>query len=86
MASYRVLIKSSAVKELGAIPVKKDRQRIAGRIRALAEDPRPPGCERLHREERYRVRQGGYRVVYSVDDGEGVVLVVAVGHRKDVYR
>ena len=86
MASYRVLIKSSAVKELEAIPTKRERGRIAARIRALAEDPRPPGCEKLHREERYRVRQGRYRVVYSVDDDEGVVLVVKVGHRKDVYR
>ncbi|NIN70419.1 MAG: type II toxin-antitoxin system RelE/ParE family toxin [Gemmatimonadetes bacterium] len=59
---------------------------MAGRIRALAEDPRPPGCEKLHREERYRDRQGCYRVVYSVDDDEHVVLVVKVGHRKDIYR
>jgi mRNA interferase RelE/StbE len=82
----RVLIKSSAVRELEAMPTKKDRQRIAGRIRALAEDPRPPGCEKLHREERYRVRQGRYRVLYSVDDREGVVLVVKLGHRRDVDR
>jgi mRNA interferase RelE/StbE len=86
VARYRVLIKTSAAKELEAIPFIEDRQRIAGRIRALAEDPRPPGCEKLHREERYRVRQGRYRVVYSVDDDEHVVLVVKVGHRRDVYR
>jgi mRNA interferase RelE/StbE len=86
VASYKVLIKSSAVKELEAIPSKKDRQRIARRIGALAEQARPPGCEKLQREERYRVRQGRYRVVYSVDDAQHVVLVVEVGHRRDVYR
>ncbi len=86
MASYSVLIKPSAVEELEAIPRKADRRRIADRIARLAEDPRPPGCEKLHREERYRLRQGPYRIVYSVDDDEKSVIVVKVGHRKDVYR
>ena len=66
---------------------KKDRRRIVARIQALAEDPRPSGCEKLSGEaDRYRVRVGRYRVVYSVGDAELTVVVVRVGHRKDVYR
>lgn len=86
MASYSLRIKRSAVKELEAIPTTKDRQRVVRRIRALAEDPRPVGCEKLTSQERYRVRQGRYRIVYGVDDGEQVVEVVKIGHRSDVYR
>lgn len=86
MESYSVLIRPSAAKELEAIPLKKDRQRIAVRIQSLGNDPRPQGCQKLHIEERYRARQGPYRIVYSVDDVERTVLVVKVGHRKDIYR
>ena len=87
MANYRLLIKPSAVKELEALPSKKIRQRVVTRIRALAADPRPSGSEKLAGyDDHYRVRQGAYRVVYSVSDRELVVWVVKVGHRKDVYR
>jgi mRNA interferase RelE/StbE len=87
VANYRVLIKPSAAKELEAVDAKKDRQRIVAGIRSLAEDPRPPGCEKLvGADDRYRIRVGRYRVIYSVGDGELVVVVVRVGHRKDVYR
>lgn len=87
MASYRVLIKPSAAKEIEAVDQKKDRQRIVAGIRSLADDPRPPGCEKLAGEDdRYRIRVGRYRVIYSVGDGELLVVVVRVGHRKDVYR
>jgi len=87
VASYRVLIKPSAAKELEAVDPKKDRQRIVAGIRSLAEDPPPPGCETLvGADDRYRIRVGRYRVIYSVGDGELVVIVVRIGHRKDVYR
>jgi len=87
VANYRVFIKPSAAKELEAVDPKKDRQRIVAGIRSLAEDPRPPGCEKLvGADDRYRIRVGRYRVIYSVGDGELVVVVVRVGHRKDVYR
>ena len=87
MASYRLLIKPSAAKEIEAVDPKKDRQRIVAGIRSLAEDPRPPGCEKLAGEaDRYHIRVGRYRVLYSVGDGELLVVVVRVGHRKDVYR
>ena len=87
MARYSVRIKTSAIKELEAIAPKRERQRLAGRISALGREPRPRGCQKLATEgERYRVRQGRYRIVYSVDDAEQIVEVVKVGHRKQVDR
>jgi mRNA interferase RelE/StbE len=83
---YRLLIKASAVKELNAIPNKRDRQRIVKRIQGLESDPRPPGSQKLSGKERYRIRQGQYRIVYSVEKDELVVYVVKIGNRKDVYR
>jgi mRNA interferase RelE/StbE len=87
VASYRVLIKPSAAKEIEAVDQKKDRQRIVASILALAGEPRPMGCEKLAGEiDRYRIRVGRYRVVYSIADDDLVVLVVRVADRKDVYR
>jgi mRNA interferase RelE/StbE len=87
VASYRVLIKPSAAKEIEAVDQKKDRQRIVASILALADEPRPVGSEKLAGESnRYRVRAGRYRVLYSIADDELLVLVVRVAHRKDVYR
>ena len=86
MGKYKVSIKRSAVKEIEAIPQKKERQRIIQRIGKLASDPRPPGARKLSGHDRYRIRQGSYRIVYGVEDKELVVVVVKVGHRKDVYR
>ncbi len=80
MASYRLFIKPSAVKEIEAISTKKDRRRVVQRIRGLADDPRPPGCQKLSGRDRYRLRQGRYRIIYSVHDQELVVFVVKVGH------
>jgi mRNA interferase RelE/StbE len=56
------------------------------RIVALAGDPPPPGCEKLSAQERYRIRQGNYRIIYSIQDDELTIGVVKVGHRKEVYR
>ncbi|MEW6405674.1 MAG: type II toxin-antitoxin system RelE/ParE family toxin [Chloroflexota bacterium] len=86
MARYNLSLKPSAVKEIESIGSKRDRQRIVARIGQLAMDPRPPGCEKLSGQEKYRIRQGSYRIVYSVKDNELFVYVVKVGHRKDVYR
>ncbi len=85
MASYRLLIKPSAAKELEQIP-KKDRQRIVARIDALAEQPTPSGCEKLSGQDRYRIRQGDYRAVDSIDDQDCTVRIVKIGHRREVYR
>jgi mRNA interferase RelE/StbE len=85
MAEYKVYFKESVEKDFSAIP-KKDLQKIIQRIKALAEDPRPPGHEKLTGQERYRIRQGRCRIPYSVQDRELTVWVVKVGHRKGVYR
>ncbi len=85
MAGYRLSIKPSAAKEIEALP-KNDRIRVIKRIKDLSENPRSPGCEKLSGNDKYRVRQGQYRIVYSVSDKELVVLVVKVANRKDIYR
>ena len=85
MERYRVLIKRTAADELGRIP-KKDLRRIVERIRSLEYEPRPQGCEKLSAQERYRIRQGDYRVVYSINDAGRKVEIVKVGHRTEVYR
>ena len=85
--SYRLQIKESAAKELESLGTKKDREKIVTRINALATDPRPSGSEKLAGEEnKYRVRQGNYRIVYSIDDRNRVVVITKIGDRKDVYR
>ncbi|MCX5740822.1 MAG: type II toxin-antitoxin system RelE/ParE family toxin [Proteobacteria bacterium] len=87
MASYSVRIKTSAAKELEAVDPRSIRVRIVSRIQALARSPRPSGCQKLAGEaERYRLRQGSYRIVYAVDDEQRVVEVVKIGHRREVYR
>ena len=86
MARFEILIKRSAAKEIEAISRKKDRQPILQEIRQLAEDPRPPGCQKLSGRDRYRIRQGPYRIVYSIEDDRLIVYAVKVGHRSDVYR
>lgn len=86
MAKYKVLIKPSAVREIERIPRKKQRQRIVSRIRALASNPRPDACEKLTGTDRYRVRQGSYRIVYEIHDDTLIVYVVKIGHRNRVYR
>jgi len=87
VASYSVCIKPSAAKELEAVGQKDDRRRIVTRIRSLANNPRPFGSEKLAgRGDLYRLRVGRYRIVYSVGDAELVVLIVRVGHRKNVYQ
>lgn len=85
MAEYKISFKESVEKDFRTIP-KKDLKKILSRIKALAIDPRPPGHEKLSGQEKYRVRQGQYRIVYSIQDKELTVWVVKVGHRKDVYR
>jgi mRNA interferase RelE/StbE len=85
MGSYRLVFKQSVAKDLRPIP-KADVARILKRIEALAEDPRPPGSEKLSDQERYRVRQGVYRIIYEIGNQELVVMVVKVGHRREVYK
>jgi mRNA interferase RelE/StbE len=87
VAAFRVEIKRSAVRELDAIEPRALRRRIVARIGALAGEPRPPGVEKLAGGGSYwRVRQGAYRIVYEIDESERRVVVVRIGHRRDVYR
>jgi len=85
MGRYRLLFKKSVAKDLRAIP-KKDVQRILSRLATLADAPRPRGCEKLTDQERYRIRQGAYRIVYEIQDEALVVIIVKVAHRNDAYR
>lgn len=84
MASYSVRIKKSARKELETVATKSDRRRIVARIQALAEDPRPAGAVKLSGRELYRIRQGQYRILYSVEDRVLVVQIIRIGHRSKV--
>ncbi|PCI02267.1 MAG: type II toxin-antitoxin system mRNA interferase toxin, RelE/StbE family [Zetaproteobacteria bacterium] len=85
MARYSIQFKASVRKDLRKIP-KKDVLRILAKIEALAEDPLPPQSEKLSGDEKYRIRQGNYRILYSIEDDILVVTVVKVGHRRDVYQ
>ncbi len=86
MAKYEVFIKPSAAKELEGVGTKKDRQRIVARIRELTENPRPPGFQKLSGADKYRIRCGNYRIVYSINDDELLVQIAKIGHRREVYR
>ena len=85
MGSYSIVFKKSVSKDLKKIP-KKDVARIISAIKKLADDPRPPQAKKLSGQERYRLRQGNYRILYSIEDDKLVVCVVRVGNRRDVYR
>jgi len=85
MARYRLLFKKSVAKDLRTIP-KQDVQRILKRIEALAEEPRGIECEKLSDQQRYRVRQGWYRIIYEVQHNNLIFIVVKVDHRNDVYQ
>ena len=85
MAVYKIFFRASVEKDFSAIP-KTDSKQIFQRIKALADDPRPVGCEKLTGQDRYRIRQGRYRITYSIQDKELTVWVVKVGHRKEIYR
>lgn len=85
MASFKVSVKQSVAKDLRRIP-KKEVARILKRIESLAREPRPPEVEKLSGQEKYRIRQGVYRIIYEIKDQELVVVIVKVGHRRDVYQ
>lgn len=85
MAPYELRVRPSVAKDLKGIP-KEEVKRILARIEALRDDPRPPGSEKLSAQERYRIRQGNYRIVYGIEESEVVVEIVKVGHRREVYR
>ena len=85
MESYEIVFKKSVSKDLKKIP-KKDVSKILKVIRSLAENPRPAQVKKLSGQERYRMRQGNYRILYAIEDDKLVITVVKVGNRRDVYR
>ncbi|MDP3295617.1 MAG: type II toxin-antitoxin system RelE/ParE family toxin [Nevskia sp.] len=85
MAIYELRFRPSVAKDLRGVP-KNDLQRILAKIETLRDDPRPPGSEKLSGDEKYRIRQGDYRILYGIDDHTVIVEIVKVGHRRDVYR
>ena len=85
MASYRIIAKESVWHDLKSIP-KKDVARIVSAIHSVADNPRPPQTKKLSGMEQYRLRQGNYRILYTIEDDMLVVCVVKVGNRRDVYR
>ncbi len=85
MPPYELRFKPSVARDLRGIPA-ADVQRILARIETLRDDPRPTGSEKLAAQERYRLRQGDCRILYTVADAEVVVEIVKIGHRRDVYR
>jgi mRNA interferase RelE/StbE len=82
--TYHVLLKRSAEKELDGLPA-PIRNRITARLLNLANNPRPSGVKKLQGQEAYRLRVGDYRVLYTIDDKKRMVMVYAVGHRREVY-
>ena len=85
MGSFEVIFKRSVAKDLRQIP-KKDVAKILKRIEALKAEPRPSGVEKLSGQEKYRIRQGVYRILYEIRDTQLIVVVVKIGHRRDMYR
>ena len=85
MGLYNLVVKRSVAKDLKAIP-KKDVKRLLKIIRGLASEPRPPGAKKLSGQDRYRIRQGNYRILYTIEDEKLIVCVVRLGNRRDVYR
>ena len=85
MESYKVYFRKSAAKELEKLP-KAALRKIIKKIERLSDEPRPAGCEKLSGQELYRVRQGDYRIVYSIQDNELTIWVIKVGHRKNIYK
>lgn len=85
MGVYKIFFKKSVEKDLNRVG-NDELKKIIARITALADNPRPPGCEKLTGLERYRIRQGRYRILYSIQDNELTIWIVKVAHRKDVYK
>ena len=85
MEKFEVVFKQSVTKDLRQIP-KKDVTRILNRIKKLSIEPHPAGVEMLSGQDRYRVRQGAYRILYEIVNNELVVVVIEIGHRRDVYK
>jgi mRNA interferase RelE/StbE len=85
VAKYKIYFRKSAAKELDKLP-KTALQKVIKKIELLSTEPRPSGSEKLTGQEFYRIRQGDYRIIYSIQDNELTIWVVKIGHRKDIYK
>jgi len=85
MAVYKIFFRRSVLKDLDKIP-KNELRRILKRIEKLANDPRSLGCEKISEQNRFRIRQGDYRIIYSIQDDEVTIWVVKIAQRREVYR
>jgi mRNA interferase RelE/StbE len=85
VVNYKLIIARSAAKEIEGLP-KQERVKIVAKIQGLASNPRPPGCEKLAGDDKYRIRHGDYRILYTISDPTVLVTVVRVAHRREVYR
>jgi mRNA interferase RelE/StbE len=85
MESYDIAFKKSVAKDLKKLP-KKDVAKILEVIRSLSSNPRPPQVKKLSGQERYRMRKGNYRILYTIEDSKLVITVVKVGHQREIYR
>ena len=85
MEKYKLAFKKSVAKDLQNIP-SQDIKRILKCIDALRINPRADGCIKLSAQERYRIRQGVYRIVYEIKEQELIILVVKIAHRSVVYK
>lgn len=85
MVKYKIEFKKSAVKELNSVPP-IELKKIIIRIQNLALNPRPNGCKKLSKDEKYRIRVGNYRILYLIEDDKLIIFIVKIGNRKDVYR
>jgi mRNA interferase RelE/StbE len=83
--AYTIILRRTAEKELNRLP-EKVHQRITRKLLELENGPRPHGVQKLHGNSGYRIRIGDYRVLYLIDDEARIVEVLAVGHRREVYR
>lgn len=83
--AHSIKIKPSADKELDALQTDQ-RKRVLKSVYALSSNPRPSGCKKLKSSDLYRIRAGDYRIIYEIHDDVLIVLVVKVGHRREVYR
>lgn len=85
MSAYRIEFRPAALRELRKID-RSMQPRIQGAIALLAQDPRPPASRPLQGREGYRLRVGDYRIIYTIDNGNLLIVVVTIGHRRDVYQ
>ena len=85
MAKYELVIRPSVSKDTKDIP-SSDMKKILLKMESLCDNPRPAGCMKLTGMEYYRIRHGDYRIIYEIEDSRLIVVVIKVGHRREVYR